>query len=77
MTYGSALNHGKSLQIYFFYVMCQAKNNFLNDVESTVEAHQWSTSNKYLQQLRKTIKYQTQKILFRKIEFDHLLVTGE
>ena len=36
MINGFALNHDKRLQIYFFYVKCQAKNNFLNDVESTV-----------------------------------------
>ena len=34
-TNGFALNHGKSLQIYFC-VRRQAKNNFLKDVESTV-----------------------------------------
>ena len=34
MKIGFALNHDKSLQIYFF---ChQAKNDFLKDVESTV-----------------------------------------
>ena len=33
MTNGFALNHDKSLQIYFF---CQAKNDFLKDAESTV-----------------------------------------
>ena len=32
-----ALNHDKSLQIYFFCVKHQAKNNFLKDVESTVD----------------------------------------
>ena len=36
MTNGFALNHDKSLQIYFFCVKCQAKNDFLKDVESTV-----------------------------------------
>ena len=35
MTNGFALNHEKSLQIYFFCVKCQAKN-FLKDVKSTV-----------------------------------------
>ena len=35
MTNGFALNHDKSLQIYFLSVMCQAKNDFLKDVEST------------------------------------------
>ena len=34
-TNGFALNHGKSLQIYFC-VKCQGKNDFLEDVESTV-----------------------------------------
>ena len=34
-TNGFALNRDKSSQIYFF-VMRQAKNNFLKDVESTV-----------------------------------------
>ena len=37
MTNGFALNHDKSLQIYFFYIMRQAKNDFLKDVESTVD----------------------------------------
>ena len=32
-----AFNHDISLQIYFFCVKCQAKNNLLKDVESTVE----------------------------------------
>ena len=36
MTNGFALNHGKSLQIYFFCLKRRAKNNFLKDVESTV-----------------------------------------
>ena len=30
-------NHDKSLQIYFFCLKRRAKNNFLKDVESTVE----------------------------------------
>ena len=38
MTNGFALNHDKSLQIYFFCVKRQAKNDFLKDVEST-ESH--------------------------------------
>ena len=38
MTNGFALNHGKSLQIYFFCVKRQAKNDFLKDVESTAGA---------------------------------------
>ena len=37
MTNGFALNHDKSLQIYFFCVKRQAKNDFLKDIESTVE----------------------------------------
>ena len=36
MTNGFALNHDKSLQMYFFYVKRQAKQDFLKDVESTV-----------------------------------------
>ena len=36
MTNGFGLNHDKSLQIYFFCVKRQAKNNFLKDVESIV-----------------------------------------
>ena len=36
MTNGFALNHDKCLQIYFFCVKRQAKNNFLKDVKSTV-----------------------------------------
>ena len=32
----SALNHDKNLQIYFFCVKRQAKNDFLKDVEITV-----------------------------------------
>ena len=36
MKNGFALNHYKSLQIYFFYVKRRAKNNFLKDVKSTV-----------------------------------------
>ena len=36
MTNGFAFNYDKSLQIHFFYVKCQAKNDFLKDVESTV-----------------------------------------
>ena len=35
-TNGFALNHDKNLQIYFFCVKRQAKNDFLIDVESTV-----------------------------------------
>ena len=37
MTNGFALNHDKSLQIYFC-VKCQATNDFLKDVESTVDS---------------------------------------
>ena len=37
MTNGFALNHDKNLQIYFC-VKRQAKNDFLKDVESTVES---------------------------------------
>ena len=36
MTNGFALNHDKRLQIYYFCVKGQVKNNFLKDVESTV-----------------------------------------
>ena len=36
MTNGFALNYDKSLQIYFFCLKRQAKNNFLKDVKSTV-----------------------------------------
>ena len=36
MTNGFALNHDKSLQIYFFCVKHQAKNDFLKYVESTM-----------------------------------------
>ena len=36
MTNGFALNHDKSLQMYFFCVKRQTKNDFLKDVESTV-----------------------------------------
>ena len=36
MTNAFALKHDKSLQIYFFPVKRQAKNNFLKNVESTV-----------------------------------------
>ena len=36
MTNGFALNPDKSLQIYFFCVKRQAKNDFLKDVKSTV-----------------------------------------
>ena len=36
MTNGFALNHDKNLQIYFFCVKRQAKNDFLKNVESTV-----------------------------------------
>ena len=36
MTNGFALYYDKSLQIYFFCVKRQAKNDFLKDVESTV-----------------------------------------
>ena len=32
-TNGFALNHAKSLQIFFFCVKCQAKNDFSKDVE--------------------------------------------
>ena len=35
-TNGFALNHDKSLQIYFLCVQLQAKNNFLKDVNSPV-----------------------------------------
>ena len=36
MTNGFALNHDKSLQIYFFCLKRQAKNEFLKDVKSSV-----------------------------------------
>ena len=36
MVNGFALNHDKSLQIYFICIKSQAKNEFLKDVESTV-----------------------------------------
>ena len=36
MTNGFALNHDKSLQIYFC-IKPQAKNDFLKEVESTVD----------------------------------------
>ena len=36
MTNGFALNHDKSLQIYFFCLKRRAKNDFLKDVENTV-----------------------------------------
>ena len=36
MTNGFALKHDKSLQIYFFCVQCQAKNDFPKDVERTI-----------------------------------------
>ena len=36
MTNGFALNHDRSLQIYFFCVQRQAKNDFPKDVERTV-----------------------------------------
>ena len=35
-TNGFALNHNKILQIFFFCVKCQAKNDFPKDVEKTV-----------------------------------------
>ena len=35
-TNGFALNHDKILQIFFFCVKCQAKNDFPKDVEKTV-----------------------------------------
>ena len=38
MSNGFAFNHDKSLQIYFFRVKHQAKNNFLKDVKSTVDS---------------------------------------
>ena len=36
MTNDFALNHDKNLQIYFYCVKRQAKNDFLKDVENTV-----------------------------------------
>ena len=39
MTNGFGLNHDKSLQIYFFCVKGQAKNDFLKDVKSTVSGY--------------------------------------
>ena len=36
MTNGFALNRDKNLQIYFFCVKRQAKNDFLKELESTV-----------------------------------------
>ena len=38
MTNGFALSHDKKLQISFFCVKRQAKNDFLKDVESTVDS---------------------------------------
>ena len=43
MTNGFALNHDKSLQIYFFYLKHWAKNDFLKDVESTVDNQKQTT----------------------------------
>ena len=37
-TNGFALKYDKSLKIYFFCVKRQAKNNFLEDVESIVDS---------------------------------------
>ena len=37
MTNSFALNCDKNLQIYFFYVKRQAKNDFRKDVESRVD----------------------------------------
>ena len=42
MTNGFALNHDKSLQIYFFCLKRRANNYFLKDVESTVFCHRLS-----------------------------------
>ena len=42
-TKGLVLNHDKSLQIYFFCVKRQAKNDFLKDVESTVDCRPFFT----------------------------------
>ena len=38
MTNVFVLNHDNSLQILFFYIKRQAKNDFLKGVESTVAA---------------------------------------
>ena len=40
MTNGFALNHDKNMQIYFFCVKRQAKNDSLKDVKSTVGGEQ-------------------------------------
>ena len=40
MTNGFAINHDKSLQIYFFCIKRQAKNHSLKDVESIVVSRQ-------------------------------------
>ena len=39
MTNGFALNHDKNLQIYFFCVKPQTKNDFLKDVKSIVSIY--------------------------------------
>ena len=39
MTNSSALNHDKSLQIYFLRTERQAKHDFLKDIENTVEIY--------------------------------------
>ena len=53
MTNGFALNHDKSLQIYFFCIKRQAKKDFLKDVESTVSSQcgksDKQSSNNYTQ----------------------------
>ena len=53
MTNGFALNHDKSLQIYFFCVKRQAKNDFLKDVESTVVP--WVFSQLFVTLVQKVI----------------------
>ena len=51
MTNGFALNQDRSLEIYFYCVKHQAKNDFLKDVESTVPIKLsekcWMSSRQY------------------------------
>ena len=55
MTNGFALNHYKSLQIYFFCVKCQAKNDFLKDVKSTVSISEANILSKFYKDWVKTV----------------------
>ena len=60
-----ALNHDKNLQIYFFCVKRQANNDFLKDVERTVDMVQYPLGHRAVsrdQQARDWVLYKAFRV---------------